>query len=370
MKKRNIVIIAITVILVAVAVVLLLNNRRSTFDKETNDFMVADTASICKVFIADMNNNTVLLERTDDGWVLNNSYRAHQAKINQLFNTLTKMSVRQPVSKAAHDGVVKRLASTGVKVEVYQNIYAIDLGKVKLFPRVKRTKTFYVGDTTPDNMGTYMLSEGAERAMVVYIKNFRGYLSSRFSPLAGNWRDHTIFHTSLANIQSLRVEFEETPEQNFEIESIGRHDYQVRQLSNNQHIEFDTIRVLNLLTSFNDLRFESLLTSGNFSQERFDSIISLPHLHTITLTTANGNTTWMKTFQKMLTEADFNTQLSEQYNQDVDHDRLYAQVNNGNDLALIQYYVFGKLFKPLDYYRFGAAPEPEKQSWFEELDNK
>ena len=367
MKRKNLIILLITIVLVAVAVVLLVNNRRSTFDKEANDFMVADTASICKVFIADMNNNTVLLERTADGWTLNHDYRAHQSKINQLFNTLAKMSVRQPVAKAAHDGVVKRLASNGVKVEVYQDVYTINIGKLKLFPRVKRTKTFYVGDTTPDNMGTYMLSEGAERAMVVYIKNFRGYLSSRFSPLAGNWRDHTIFQTTLANIKSLKVEFEGEPEQDFEIESVGRHDYQVRQLATNQLVAFDTIRVLNLLTSFNDLRFESLLTTGNFSQQRFDSIINLPHLHTITLTTTNNTQVWMKTFQKMLTEADFNTTLSEQYNTDIDHDRLYAQVNNGNDLVLIQYYVFGKLFKPLDYYRFGALPEPDKPSRFVEI---
>lgn len=370
MKRKSIIILATTLVLVVAAVIMARSHRSmTTLNKETENFAVTDTASVCRVFIADMNNNTVLLERTPNGWMLNKDYRAHQSKIEQLLSTLAKMSVKQPVPKAAHDGVVKRLATNGVKVEVYQNVYAVNLFGMKLFPRVKRTKTFYVGDTTPDNMGTYMLSEGADRAVVVYIKNFRGYLSSRFSPLAGNWRDHTVFNTTLADIKSLKVEFENEPEQSFVITNTGRHNFMLEQLSTKEAVPFDTIRVLNLLTSFGDMRFESLLTAGNFSQKAFDSITSLPHLHTITLTSANGNKSEMKTFQKMLTEADFNTTLSEQYNSDIDRDRLYALINNGKDIVMIQYYVFGKLFKPLDYYRFGAAPEPERTGYFKEIED-
>jgi len=370
MKRKSIIILIATVALIVVAVILVNGNRSmTTLDKETENFAVADTASVCKVFIADMNNNTVLLERTSNGWTLNNNFRAHPAKVTQLLTTLAKMSIKQPVPKAAHDGVVKRLSSNGVKVEVYQNVHAVDVFGLKLFPRVKRTKTFYVGDTTPDNMGTFMLSEGAERAVIVYIKNFRGYLSSRFSPLAGNWRDHTVFNTSLADIKSLKVEFETAHDQDFMIVNTGRNDYKVKQLSTDEFIPFDTIRVLNLLTSFGDMRFESLLTSGNFSQAKFDSITSLPQLHSISLTSANGTTSEMKTFQKTLTEADFNTKLSEQFNTEIDHDRLYALINNGRDIVLIQYYVFGKLFKPLDYYRHGAAPEPERPIYFKEIED-
>ena len=63
MKKKNILILAITIILLIIAAFLVIRQSSGTFGGGMKDFAVTDTASITKVFLADKNNNTILLER-------------------------------------------------------------------------------------------------------------------------------------------------------------------------------------------------------------------------------------------------------------------------------------------------------------------
>ena len=71
MKKNRLAII-ITSLLIIIAVVLLWNNRYLTSLRgEAYDFTVRDTASVTRLFFADMSGNQVLLERTEEGWKVN-----------------------------------------------------------------------------------------------------------------------------------------------------------------------------------------------------------------------------------------------------------------------------------------------------------
>ena len=73
MKKISIITVVI-IVLVVVAIVLVSSNRYSTLENNESSFAVKDTATITKVFIADKNDNEVLLSKTDKGWLLNNNY--------------------------------------------------------------------------------------------------------------------------------------------------------------------------------------------------------------------------------------------------------------------------------------------------------
>ena len=227
--KKNKTIIILAIVLIAIAVLLIWNNRYlTTLRGESADFQVWDTASITKVYLADRMDHETLLERTDQGWTLNGIYKAHPKKINQLFYTLYKVRVRMPVSVASHDNIITQMASRSTKVELYQVVPRINLFNViKLFPHETRSKVFYVGESTMDNSGTFMLREGADQAYIVYIPGFRGYISTRFTADPDDWRDHTIFHETLANIQSVTIEFGDNPMRSFRIDNTGRHQYQL-----------------------------------------------------------------------------------------------------------------------------------------------
>lgn len=360
MKKNNRITIIIATLLVIIAGVLIWNNRYlSTIRGEAADFQVWDTASVTKIYLADRFDHESLLERQDGGgWMLNKTYKAHSKQVEYFLTTLYKVRIKMPVSRASHDNIVKELAVNSTKVEVYQIVPRINLfNRIKLFNHEKRTKVFYVGDATKDSSGTFMLKEGADKAYIVHIPGFRGFISTRFTANPDDWRDHTVFNASIADIESVTVEFNRQPQSSFRIDNTGRHEYRLTRLADNSPIAYDTLKVINMLSSFNDLRFESLL-NNLMNPQRRDSIIHSPFLHRITLTKKNGNTSQLTTFEKLVTNTtihEIEGLLDENGNplDPIDHDRIYGLMNEGKDFVLLQYYIFDKLLRPIEYYEAG-----------------
>lgn len=347
MKKNKLALI-LTIILIAIAALLIWNNRYLTTIRGTDaEFMVWDTASITKIYLADRMDHESLLERQGNGWTINKEYKANTETVNQLLYTIYRVRVRMPVSKASHDNIIAQMASRSTKVEVYQNVPRINLfNKIKLFYHEKRTKVFYVGDATKDSSGTFMLKEGADQAYIVHIPGFRGYISTRYAANPDEWRDHTIFNQSLADIQSVTIEFGREPQESFRVENTGKHQYQLTRLADNTNVPFDTLKVINLLSAFSDLRYEALMTHG-MKQHRFDSIVGSPYLHHITLVNKDGDVEELKTFNKKI-ESVFDIPEEEYMD---DNDRMYGFFKN--DLVLVQYFIFDKVLKGLSYYQAG-----------------
>ncbi len=355
MKRKNHLSIIIAIVLIVIASLLIWNNRYlTTLRGENADFRVWDTASVTKIFLADRYEHETLLERQESGWTLNSTHKAHSKKIEQILYTMNKVRIRMPVSVASHDNVVKQMAGRSTKVEVYQYVPRINLfNKVRLLYHEKKTKVFYVGEATQDNAGTFMLKEGADNAYIVFIPGFRGFISTRFSANPTDWRDHTVFHESLSDIQSVSLEFGDDPQQSFRIDNTGKHQYKLTRLSDQQDIAFDTLKVVNLLTSFSDIRFEALLTDI-LPKERIDSIVQSPFMHHLVLTTKDGKSQELKTFKKRF-EASVNQFNPDETDEDtyLDNDRFYGQINEGKDFVLLQYYVFDKLLNGVSYYQAG-----------------
>ena len=364
MKKNNKITIIIAALLVVIAGVLIWNNRYlSTIQGESSDFQVWDTASVTKIYLADRRDNESLLERHEQGWTLNGTYKAHPKQVSYLLTTLYKVRVKMPVSVASHDNIVKQLAAQSTKVEIYQIVPRINLfDKIKMFYHEKRTKVFYVGNATMDNSGTFMLKEGADKAYIVYIPSFRGFISTRFNANPDEWRDHTVFHANMSDIQSVQIDFNEDPEGSFRIDNVGKHQYKLTRLCDNQDMTFDTLRVINFLSSFGNLRFEALFTN-TLPQERIDSITHSPYVHNVVLTVKDGTTQDMKTFRKLVLNGvnDFGGDYG-----DVDHDRMYALIEDGADFVLIQNYVFDKILHDVRYFD-PLTPIYENTGYWEEV---
>ena len=351
MKRNNRITIIITAILVVIAGVLIWNNRYlSTIQGESSDFQVWDTASVTKIYLADRRERESLLERHTDGWTLNGTYKAHSKQVNYLLTTLYKIRIKMPVSVASHDNIVKQLASQSTKVEVYQMVPRINLfDKIKLFYHEKRTKVFYVGDATMDSSGTFMLKEGADKAYIVYIPSFRGFITTRFTANPDDWRDHAVFNENMADIQSVEIDFNEDPQGSFRIDNIGKHQYKLTRLADGTELPYDTLKVINFMSSFNDLRFEALFTN-TLPQERIDSITGSPFVHYVVVTDKDGKKQDMKTFRKLVLNGV--TDMGGDYG-DIDRDRMYALIDGGNDFVLIQNYVFDKVLHDVRYFEAG-----------------
>lgn len=323
----------IAVILGIIAFWLWYSNSGSTINKELRDFAIEDTASITKIFMVDKNNRNVTLERKNGGWILNNGYGVRKDLVDVLLKTINRLHVKAPVSKSAHNTIVKNLASVSVKVEIYQDS--------------KLRKVYYVGGATPDNLGTYMLLEGSSVPFVMDIPGFSGYLTTRFSTDELDWKDRNVFRYKFSDIAGITVENPAAPSQSFRILCRGNNRFLLRTLTENTDIQnFDTLSVKEYISNFKNLNFETYV--AEIPAARLDSIKKSRPLFNITVEDKEGGKKIIRMYLRPNYDkyVDGNNEKTNEF----DPDRMYAFINNGRDLVIIQYYVFDPVMKELNYF--------------------
>lgn len=363
MKKKRIIILAAIVIILAGLALVVVKNRTSqdTLDMGS-DFAIQDTGSVTRIFLADMKNNRVLLKREASGkWTVSDEYSASADAIKMILKTMLNLDVKSPVPKASHNNIVKFLATSSVKVEIYQQVYRIDLfDKIKWFPHEKRTKTYYVGMATQNSLGTYMLMEGAEEPFIVHIPGFNGFLTSRYSPMEKDWRDHKIYNSLYKDIASVTLRFSETPEESYTIVKKGQMDFSMYRFNSPKDVEgtrifkFDTLKVMDCFSAFGDIRFEAIV--NDMDQNIIDSIRNSVPYHILTLEDRTGKRNTVKTFRKKGPPDQYNL-----YDELIfwDRDRMYALINDDKDFVLIQFFVFDPLLRPLSFFLPGESEMPK-----------
>ena len=345
--KKNRGILIIVIVLAIFALVLVLQNRKGTLRRTMSEFAIVDTASVTKIFMADMRNNQVLLTKIASGkWLLNDSLKARKEGLDLLLKTMSNLAVKAPVPKKSYNSVIKRLATNSIKVEIYQEKYRVDIFNwIRLFPHEKLTKVYYVGNATPDNMGTFMLMEGSDVPFVVYEPGFRGFVAARYTTAMNDWRDHQIFKKLPLVIRSIKIEFPHQPEESYLIEKHGTESLDIISLETNKRLSsFDTLRVVGLVNGYRDIRFEAVLDA--IDPAKADSIIRTIPLQIITLTDTAGNVNQVKTYRRRNDKGDYDMEGNLVA---YDLNRLYALINNGKELVLIQYFVFDPISRPLSF---------------------
>jgi hypothetical protein len=348
--KRNRLLIILTVLVVIIGILFLINRKYTTLDNAESGFAIEDTASITKIFLVDMNNRSVKLTKERPGkWTLNDEFLAQNFNVTMLVKTMKDIKVRYPVPLAARDNVIRRLATIAIKVEIYQSSHRINLfDKLRLFPYEKLAQTYYVGDATPDNRGTYMKIEGAEQPYVVFLPSLRGFLYPRYSTDEDDWRDQTIFRTPIQDFASVKMEFMQNPQESFIVEADRQGNLSMKMLSDNMKVSFDTLRMLQFVSAFKDIRYESVL-NNKLEASYIDSIASGKVAHVITLREQDGDEFVVRTYRKggfgEIFDEDGATMVP------FDLDRLYAFINNDRDFVLIQYFVFDKVVRNASYLK-------------------
>ncbi len=343
MRKR----IIITLIAVAVAgfAVWLLKNR--TYSTLKNEFVIPDTSVVTKIFLADMNNNTVTISRTKEtGWILNNGKAPIVENVDLLLKTFLTIRIKNPVSKTSNNTAVKRLATNAIKVEIYTTEPAVNIFGLKLFTKERLKKIYYVGGPTQDNRGTIMKTGKGDKLYVTDIPGFNGYLTERFSPKIADWQNHIIFSEIVGNIKSVTVDLPETPNESYKIVNNQNRTFTILKAQDNysEAGPYDTIRVLDLLSAFNSIKYESLL--DDMPKSRLDSLKSSIPFKIVTLETFDGKTKTLKMYHRYnfdkITDTD-----GKPFPFDVD--RMYGFAGDDTVPVTVQFFVTDNITRPLSY---------------------
>ena len=357
-KQTKIVLIVAVVVAVVAAVVALTQSRSATFEQ---DYHIADTSTITRVFIADKQDNHVTLQRqADSTWTVDGQYAANQPLVDLLLETLRDMRIRQQVNKNAIPNAVKDLAARAIKVEVYQRQPLINLfgGRLQLFPRERLTTTYHVGRETQDMLASFMYREGDKVPYIIHIPGFRGFLTPRFPADPLKWRSHTIVDLDVWAIQRIELQLPASPQENFAVVRDGE-GFALEMSEPHRRVDgFDTARVAQMLSSFTWLNFDEFasIVPNTFA----DSCVSGTPRSILTITDTAGHTTTLRTYIKYSNPDDLANMPDPEMYETFDLDRMYAIVSHGagshgsdaamQDTVLIQYFAFDNILQPASYF--------------------
>ena len=182
---------------------------------------------------------------------------------------------------------------------------------------------------------------------VTYIPGFDGYLTTRYFTEEKGWRDRTVFNYNPNEIKSVKLEVTGKPENDYELLVKGNNDYQIKMLSTNKTVaNIDTLAVKQYLSYFQQINFESFEVS--ITQPQIDSTLKCQPINTLTITDTKGAANKTKFYARWPRRHGLFDPAGKEIVYDTD--RLDALLDNGKDFVMCQYYVFGKVLPPVDYF--------------------
>lgn len=332
MKKTNLIILIILLVLLGVIGIINLLDRPPK-DRVFRDFSVEDTAAVNKIFLADKQDQTLLLERQSDHWTVNGEYTARKDFVNLLLSTFKRMEVSAPVPKARLDYVLRSIAGSGIKCEIYKND--------RLY------KTYYVGGVTEDNTGTYMIMENSDVPFVVHIPGFSGYLTVRYLPVLNEWRERIVFNYDVRDMHKVYLEYPDEPGESFIAVNHGNNKFDLKNINGESvSFDFDTMLVKQFISQTKFVGFESFIRE-ELREGIIDSLKSEPMVNKFTVETFDGDKKSMKTYHRPNIDQAVD---DEGVLYDFDLDKLYAVIEDGNQVVIIQYYIIDPISYKMSYF--------------------
>ncbi len=278
--KRTLLLVLTALILAALAWWLAMRDTGTTLSGPLTDFAVADTAAVDRIFIAEPDGRTVDLRRSEEGgWTVNGRLEANPIQVNLLLKTFLRVEVRAPVPKSAEANVLRVMAGTAKRVEIYTRGDRPD-------------RNWFVGHATKDHFGTYMLLEkpGTGRSAVPFVmgmSGFTGYLTPRFHVDLDVWRSSILLQErDLAALREVRVERPATPGAGFRV-TLDERGTPTLLDEAGAVLPMDTAAVRDMLLPLGGLNFEYV--ERQLTPAERDSVMRSTPLHRLTLVRRNGD---------------------------------------------------------------------------------
>ncbi len=332
MNKKTIILLSALALVIATFFILNKDNTQ-TLNTTEKDFGFKSTDKIDKIFMTNIQSKEfVLLTKVGKSeWRLNDKYDASTPQVDAMLETMRKIQVKKPVAKDVVDAVVKQMIIRGTKVEFYE------AGKL--------SKVFYVGNNTPDDLGTYFYMENAKEPFICHVPGFNGFLGGNFFTSLEAWRSKVVFKTKEEDIAEIDVDWLENPSASFKLDNKGKEPILMigaKSLQNNVEVNLNKIK--SYLKSWEYLCYEGFPI--DLDPHKIDSIAHTKPIVILKLTDKNGRIKTLTVHRKGL-KADSYQQVDDEGKQMAfEIENYYAFVDdNKTEIVQIQDFVFGKVMK-------------------------
>jgi hypothetical protein len=342
LKTHFFVILAVGFLIVGSLVYL--SQARRTQSGWERDFRLQAGESVDLISLDDLS-----IERTRQGWILNQQFSANESAVNELISTLRHLFVRFPVPGDQREQVMQQMHQHGISVKVFSRRYLIPLGNQGgLFPRYKLVKSLIVGKDI--DQSTYMKIEGSGQPFVVQIPGLSAGLREIFIPRESLWRDPVLIDLQAHQIKQLSLTWHELPQESFSLQLQNPSpvfkdaEGNILDVSN-----LDNQRFINFLNSFTVLYYEQLVTQENESKHN-ELMFSEPFLELQVLDHRDQVKSY--NFYRSKPRRD-NSVFPSVF--DYDPDRLYIRFGE-NQYATGQYFVFNRIMRQKSFFFISESP--------------
>lgn len=334
MKNRTLILLLFFVLVGGTTLYYLLHadDRKSTILYEERSFAIEDTAAIYKIFLADRFDHQTTLERKGTHWTYNQKYKANANAVENLLDAIKRVKMQFKPPNAAVNNLVKSLATEGIKVELYDR-------------QNNLMKAYYIGGSTPDERGTYIMIEGANQPYVASIPAWTGNIRFRYNLTGDDWRDKTVFGLSAEQIKAISINYPLQRNQSFKLVR-NKQQYELSpfyDLTPRKPQAPSQGKIQAFLYLFDHLLAESFING----QAKRDSILQQIPFCEIRLEQTDGTIKEVALHPRY-----FQTGLDEKTGGGTVEtivERYYANVDN-EDFMLVQNEVFKKIFWSYDFF--------------------
>jgi hypothetical protein len=304
--------------------------KSGTINPSNKNFSIADTSEINSITIS-KDSISISLSRTENGWMLNNSFKTRDDAIKALMVVLSRIVVGAPLPKSMSDSLTKDIDSKGIQIEINNGEEVI--------------RKYSVLNTKTLNLRTIGKLSGSRMAFTLQIPGFKGDVSSLFVLDPDYWKSNKLFIVDVRQIARIDVEIPNNPEKSFSV-SIDEKGIHLKASYFDRNIErFDTVGVESFIMGLAGLSFEKLLGKSSV-EERAAIILSQPD-QIFTITLSNNKRLVLKTYPIPVDE------YRDEFGRTVKFDlnRLYISFNGDAILAVATYVVFDPVLKDLSSFR-------------------
>ena len=288
---------------------------------DEKNFAISDSSIVSKIIMTDKSGNSVVLKNDNNNWKVNNKFDAWNDQVDYTLKVMEDIRIKSSVAEEKIDYVIKNIATSGVKVELFQ--------------KNKKIKSYYIGGNTKDYFGTYMMIEGSTTPYIMHIPDRNpGILNPKFkilgtkvnenvwrSPIVIDYKDNPI--TKIVSNDLINTN------QSFivDLKNLNLYDY------NLEKIKIDTS-----LFTYWKLAFTNLQCGPYKSELKKNNFDLIKKIYITTKNTTDSIYIYNKTkFQNSLKE----------FNSSVEY--KYASFND-SELVVIQNNIFNKVLISLEEF--------------------
>ncbi len=342
MKKPSFLLLTLIAV-IAVLYFIFPDNSNPKTTSEHTDFAIKDTSNIDQIRITEANGGTMLVQRRNQSkkWKLNGGqFDARGDAISLILETVYRIKVKQEVDQKAQKNIITQIAGSHKKVEFFKD------------DEIDPFKTYYIGNSTPDKLGTFMVLVKNENGKVsrsipciMYKPGMYGHLESRFFSDLNEWRSTAVFRYERGDISKIHLQFYEDPQSSHIIEISQSGDLQLFNNQGKAINNFNKTAAQRYVTLLMNLNYEGF--NKELDMQASDSVLTSTPLYSLTVTNSDGVDKKVIIHKKLAP-----TGLTDYKGDEIkwDKDRCWGNIEGSSELMKIQFFSWGPVFKPLSFF--------------------